>query len=413
MAIRITVVAIGLAVLLASIACGGKDSSSVSGAQVEILPAVVTPVVVADEPAPTTPLPTLHTERAFGSQTFAEATGLYELPDGRFVVLEKAGRMLLVSRDGAKRDVLLDLTSKVRSSELEEGLLGFAAAPDFATSGVFYLDYIAKDPHSTVISRFVFKDGRVDPKSEEALIKLKQEGPYHKSGQLLFGADGYLYISVGDGIVSRGDPGKEGKAAAQHLDGLYGKILRIDVSGKEGDKAYRVPADNPFVGQKDIEPEIWAYGFRNPWRFSIDPVTGRLWAADVGASMHEEVDLVQKAKNYGWNTMEGFECYIEVNCDSSGLEPPLFSYDSKAGRCAIVGGFVYRGQEIAALRGAYVYADYCSGEISALRYDGQRVTQQSLLAQIDASISSLAADLNGDLYVIGYGAEGEIYKLVP
>ena len=215
---------------------------------------------------------------------------------------------------------------------------------------------------------------------------------------------------VGDG-GSAGDPMGNG----QNLGALLGKILRIDVSAAEG--AYRVPADNPFVGQASTgaRPEVWAYGLRNPWRFSFDPATGRLWVADVGQDRFEEIDLVQKGGNYGWNRMEGRHCFSagSAACDPSAFNPPLFEYDHASGGCSVTGGFVYQGAALPRLRGAYVYGDYCSGQIRALRYDGARVTDQGLLADTELRISAFGQDSAGSIFVLDHSDSGGVFRLTP
>jgi glucose/arabinose dehydrogenase len=199
----------------------------------------------------------------------------------------------------------------------------------------------------------------------------------------------------------------------QNLGVLLGKILRIDVAGGGN---YRIPSDNPFAGRAGARGEIWAYGIRNPWRFSFETPTGRLWLGDVGQNEREEINVVEKGGNYGWNVMEGTGCLGGGNgCSRNGLSLPILEYETGA-NCSVTGGFVYRGNEIAALRGAYVYGDYCSGLVWALRYDGSRVTEQSQIASAGFRISSFTQDRNGELYVIAHGesaAQAGIYKLVP
>jgi glucose/arabinose dehydrogenase len=296
----------------------------------------------------------------------------------------------------------------VDDSGNEMGLLGFAFAPDFRQSGTFYVNYTAGNPRRTVISRFS-SDGRTaDPASETVVLEVAQPFSNHNGGQIAFGPGGYLYIAFGDGGSSR-DPMGNG----QNLGALLGKILRIDVSGTEGGRAYRIPADNPFVGQSGARGEVWAYGFRNPWRFSFDLDTDELWAGDVGQNAREEVDLVAKGGNYGWAIMEGAQCLSGSNCDRTGLIPPVIDYATANGNCAVTGGFVYRGSAIPGLVGAYVYADYCGGDVWGLRYSDGRVSDQGTLVDGSFPISSFAQDTHGELYVLAYGSPGGIFKLVP
>ena len=229
------------------------------------------------------------------------------------------------------------------------------------------------------------------------------EQPYanHNGGQILFGPDGFLYVGLGDG-GSAGDP----KGHGQNTGTLLGTILRLDVSSLDAVGSYAIPADNPFVGVEGARPEIWAYGLRNPWRFTFDSETGDLWAADVGQNALEEVDLVRAGLNYGWKIMEGDECFSR-SCDTRGLELPITVYGRDDG-CSITGGYVYRGGRLPSLYGAYVYGDYCSGKIWALRYDGSRVTESIQLADTSLRISSFAEDADGELYILDL--EGEIYR---
>jgi glucose/arabinose dehydrogenase len=297
--------------------------------------------------------------------------------------------------------VLQDLTDRVSTDGNEEGLLGLALAPDYIDSEVFYVYYSSANPRRSVISRF-------DPGGgETVLLEIGEPFSNHNGGQIVFGPDGYLYVGLGDGGSAR-DPQGNG----QNLGTLLGSLLRIDVSG--GGAGYSVPPDNPFVGRAGARGEIWAYGLRNPWRFSFDAVTGDLWLGDVGQNTREEIDLIVKGGNYGWNVMEGFDCLGGgSNCDQGGLLPPVIDYANGGGECSVTGGFVYRGSAIAALQGAYVYTDYCSGKIWALRVDGSQVTEQEQIGQADFRVSSFAQDNGGELYLLDHGDSGGVYRLVP
>jgi glucose/arabinose dehydrogenase len=199
----------------------------------------------------------------------------------------------------------------------------------------------------------------------------------------------------------------------QNQTALLGKLLRIDVSGTSGNRGYRIPADNPFVGRSSFSEEIWAWGLRNPWRFSWDMQTGALWLADVGQNAVEEIDIITKGGNYGWNTMEGDQCLSGSSCNRDGLTPPVFVYQNSSENCSVTGGYVYRGQSIPELRGAYVYGDYCSGRVWALRSDGIRVTTQGQLADGSFQLSSFGQGRDGEVYALAYGGTGGIFKLVP
>jgi glucose/arabinose dehydrogenase len=288
------------------------------------------------------------------------------------------------------------------------GLLGFAFAPDYARTGAFYVNYTVGNPRRTVISRFRSNQAHsaADPASEEVLLEIAQPFVNHKGGQIVFGPDGFLYIGMGDGGSAR-DPMGNG----QNSDALLGKLLRIDVMNTGA--SYRVPEDNPFVGQQGVRPEIWASGLRNPWRFSFDPQGGALWLADVGQNAREEVDVIVKGGNYGWAVMEGAGCLGGgSNCDQSGFIPPVIDYPTGQ-NCSVTGGFVYRGQQIEALYGAYVYGDYCSGRLWGLRYDGAAVTEHVEFLDSDIRISSFAVDAQGEIYALQHDDRGAIFKLVP
>jgi glucose/arabinose dehydrogenase len=352
-------------------------------------------------------------ERAFPGVDLERMTGLYQAPDGRWFVTQQIGRIFLAEdRGGAQPQVFLDLTSRVSTAGSEEGLLGFAFAPDFAGSGQFYVYYsAASGARRTVVSRFTAAPGANAAAilaTENVLLEIPQPFSNHKGGQIAFGPDGYLYVGLGDGGSAR-DPMGNG----QNLGALLAKILRIDVSGGG---AYRIPLDNPFVGRAGARGEVWAYGVRNPWRFSFDSATGRLWLADVGQDRREEVNVVEKGGNYGWNVLEGSECLGGgTACARDDKILPILEYETGA-NCSITGGFVYHGSQIASLQGAYVYGDYCSGRVWGLRYDGSRVRQQAQLTDSSFRISSFAVDNSGEIYVIAHGesaSQSGIFKLVP
>ncbi len=342
-------------------------------------------------------------------------TGLYDPGDGtnRLFVLEQPGRIrVFENQEGVQSaQVFLDITSRLNSRGNEEGLLGLAFAPDFPMSGHFFLDYTAANPRRTVISRFTVaapRAGVADPSSELVVLEIDQPYENHNGGQIAFGPDGYLYIGMGDG-GSAFDPQKNG----QNLGVLLGKLLRIDVSQSEGERRYRIPPDNPFVGQQGARGEIWAYGFRNPWRFSFDRPSGALWLADVGQNAREEIDLIIRGGNYGWSRMEGTLCVPASvsTCDRTGLTLPILDYPTRDGNCAITGGFVYRGNAAPSVRGSYIYGDFCSGRIWALQYNGSQVVENTLLVDSTLSITSFGVDSRGELYVLDRGNRSGIYRL--
>jgi glucose/arabinose dehydrogenase len=301
----------------------------------------------------------------------------------------------------------LNLSDKVLSGG-ELGLLGLAFDPRFNETGYFYVYYTADNPLRSVISRFSVSPSNgslADANSEEIVLQVLQPNSNHKGGQIAFGPDGYLYIGLGDG-GGEGDPLGNG----QNLSTLLGKILRIDTESASGGLNYSIPRDNPFAGNtKGYRAEIYAYGLRNPWRFSFDPVTGRLWVGDVGQDRMEEIDIVQNGINYGWNIMEGSLCYFPPSaCNQSGLELPVWEYNHSLGY-AVTGGFVYRGTAFPDLAGAYVYGDYGSGRIWALRYNGSGPRLNTEIADTGLNIPSFGLDPHNELLICAF--DGNIYKL--
>ena len=362
------------------------------------------------------PLGPMQLQRTFPNLTFPFLTSLVQPDDGvdHIFVTEQAGRIRIFPNDqGASQPAtFLNITDRVLfgGSQDEQGLLGLAFHPDYADNGYFYVYYSASNQRRSVVSRFSVSTGDsnlADPGSELIIMEVLQPFPNHNGGQIAFGPDGYLYIGLGDG-GSAGDPQGNG----QKVGTLLGSLLRIDVDGVSQDKNYRIPTDNPFVGVDDALDEIWAYGLRNPWRFSFDEATDLLWVGDVGQGSWEEIDVVSAGGNYGWKVMEGAHCFApSTGCNQSGLELPVAEYSHDEG-CSVTGWYVYRGRGMPSLIGAYVYADFCSGRIWGVRYDGQSVTESARL--VDSSslfISSFGEDLASNLYVLSYN--GGIYRLVP
>jgi glucose/arabinose dehydrogenase len=331
--------------------------------------------------------------------------------DARLFIVEKGGAIRIV-KDGALLPApFLSLADRV-STGGEQGLLGLAFDPAYATTGRFVVHYTDVNGN-TVVSMFRVSAGGpdlADPASESVLLTAEQPFANHNGGQILFGPDGMLYIGLGDG-GSDGDPGGRGQAVTD----LLGDILRVDVSSGTG---YTVPADNPFVGRADARPEIWSYGLRNPWRFSFDPATGDLYIADVGQNAWEEVDVVTAAggagrgTNFGWNPTEGAHCYATSSCDLGAFTLPVLEYSHSEG-CSITGGYVYRGAAIPALQGHYFYSDFCRGRVRSFRLqDGEAVEpqQRSALAP-GGSVTSFGQDTVGELYILT--AEGQIFRIAP
>ncbi len=304
----------------------------------------------------------------------------------------------------------LNISSRVQTGG-ERGLLGLAFHPDYPENETFYLYYTFsgedEDTYSG-LSRFSAPGGVADPDSEERLIEFMQPATNHNGGQLAFGPDGYLYLGTGDG-------GGGNTENSQNTLYFHGNILRIDVDPETG---YDIPSDNPFLGDPEGLDEIYAWGFRNPWRFSFDPVTGYLWVADVGQQTWETIYIVENGKNYGWDIIEGNECFpIGSSCDLTGLETPLFEYrwgEEDTGQ-SITGGYVYRGSDNPSLYGKYIYGDFISGRIWALEIDHetQEVIENTEIFQDDIMIPSFGIDSSGEIYVLGWGESTPIYRFEP
>jgi glucose/arabinose dehydrogenase len=286
------------------------------------------------------------------------------------------------------------------------GLLGLAFHPRFGENRFFFVNYTADNPLRTVVSRFEADPADPDralASSEKIILEFSQPYRNHNGGQIGFGPDGYLYVATGDG-GARGDP----HGNAQSLGTLLGKILRIDVDRSEEGRAYAVPDDNPFRGRDRARGEIWAYGLRNPWCFSWDG-QGRLWAADVGQDAVEEIDIVEKGKNYGWNILEGSRCFKPPSgCDPAGTVLPVDEYTHELGQ-SVTGGFVYAGKAVPSLEGAYVFADFVSGRVWTLWYDKFEARRTELLRNEQAMISSFGIDETRELYLCSF--DGGIYRL--
>jgi glucose/arabinose dehydrogenase len=346
---------------------------------------------------------------AFPNLTFTKPLALTHSGDGtnRIFVAQQTGQILVFPNDSttAAANVFLNISNRLSSSSGEEGLLGLAFHPQYASNGYFYVNYTAPGPLRTIISRFKVSasdPGKADSLSELKILEYNQPYTNHNGGGLAFGPDGYLYIAAGDG-GSSGDPQNN----AQNNSILLGKILRIDVNGNTPTTPYRIPSDNPFAGNTTgFREEIWAYGLRNPWRFSFDPQTGILWAGDVGQGTREEIDIIQKGKNYGWRIMEGMICYNPPSgCDTTGLTLPIKDYGHDVGS-SVTGGCVYRGLRRPELAGAYIYGDFGSGRIWKLRYQGGVVTEDALLLQAPFSVSSFGVDQNNEMHVCAYTYSG-------
>jgi uncharacterized protein (TIGR03437 family) len=326
---------------------------------------------------------------------------------GRLFLVQQNGLIRLL-RDGQLAGTpFLDIRTRTRASG-ECGLLGLAFPPGFADRRRFYVNYTNSDCTISTIARYRLSANAdvADATSEEIILQQRQPFENHNGGRLAFGPDGYLYAGFGDG-GSGGDPQNNG----QNLGAWLGKILRFDP--ESGTAPYAIPPTNPFVNDARARPEIWAYGLRNPWRFSFDRETGDLWIADVGQNRAEEINLQPASskggENYGWRLMEGLSCYNPSNCDRSGLTLPVLEYTRERGDVSVTGGFVYRGTRWPSLRSAYVYGDYASGRIWGIRRAGT-LFNNSLLLDTNLTISSFGEDEAGELYVAGHGS-GEVFRI--
>jgi glucose/arabinose dehydrogenase len=320
-------------------------------------------------------------------------------PTGSMFVVEQVGRIRVVENGRLLDPPFLDITDRVGSAGNEQGLLGLAFHPNSAHNPFIYVNYTDRDGN-TVIARFQFSGNEADPSTEKDLVHIAQPFPNHNGGETIFGPDGYLYLGLGDG-GSQGDP----FGNAQNGNVLLGKILRIDV---DGGNPYRIPSDNPFAGANPVarkKPEVWAYGLRNPWRFSFDKLTGDLYIADVGQDTWEEVDFLPARSlggtNFGWNYREGAHPFKGNAPSALQLTDPVAEYNHAEGGCAITGGYVYRGR-LPEWQGIYLYGDYCSGKIWGLlpapnpgRGTGWR---SELLFKTGANITSFGQDPAGEIY---------------
>jgi glucose/arabinose dehydrogenase len=361
-------------------------------------------------PTPPTPTPTLALTTVVSGLN--APLGLESPPgDSRFFVVQQPGTIRIIQNGALLPGNFLDIQSLVNFDGGEQGLLGLTFHPNYSTNRKFYVNYTRDSPsRQTVIAEFqtsASDPNQADPNSQRILLTVSQPFSNHKGGQLAFGTDGFLYIGLGDGGNSdTPDPLNNG----QNLFSLLGKILRIGVDAPfTGSLPYAIPADNPFVSGTG-SPEIFAYGFRNPWRFSQERGGSRIFVADVGQSSFEEVDILQKGGNYGWRVMEGAHCFNPPTaCDTSGKIPPITEYDHSIG-IAVIGGFVYKGTSIPSLGNKYIFGDL-NGKIFSLTESPANTFTRADLLSTNREISSLGQDAAGELYVLDHGA-GIILKLV-
>jgi glucose/arabinose dehydrogenase len=330
---------------------------------------------------------------------------------GRLFVASQEGRIYILHNGSLLPEPFLDIDPLVIERREEQGFLGLALHPNFAQNGYFYVHYMSPDLFN-IVERYTVSaadPNKADPASNMLMLRVQAIDGKHNGGQLAFGPyDGDLYVGLGDGGGAN-DP--NGWAQSRAI--LRGKIVRLDV---DGGAPYAIPPENPFNGADGSLREIWAYGFRNPWRFSFDRARGDLWIADVGQENTEEINFQEVFRgagvNYGWDLMEGLSCHLGVPCEGRGdLTTPLQYYFHQQGRCAIIGGYVYRGPSLPGLTGAYLYGDHCTGEIWAMRFNaaGDRFFDSRLM-DTDVPIASFGEDAAGELYVLGLN--GIVYRIV-
>jgi putative heme-binding domain-containing protein len=339
-------------------------------------------------------------------------TALHQVPglSNVFLVLHQKGMIWMMEKTaaGEEKTVFADLTGEVFSERGPNGLLDLAFHPKFRENRKYYLKYQVFE-EGKVATIILEKQLAADFKSDSGrpprrVLKIVSVAEDHSGGCLQFGPDGFLYIVMGDT-----GPHNDPNGHAQNLQLLLGKLMRIDVDHAEDGKAYAIPADNPFRGRADARPEIWAYGFRNPWRFSFDPVTGDLWLADVGQDRVEEVDIVHRGKNYGWNVYEAFERFSnQYRVEGRTFTPPVFAYRRKYGN-SITGGYVYRADKESSFYGVYLCGDYTSKRIFGLTQENGALKTVRQIGSIPQQLVSFGTDEAGHIYAVGY--EGMIYRL--
>jgi glucose/arabinose dehydrogenase len=332
---------------------------------------------------------------------------------GRLFVVEQTGYVRNLKSGPGGTPIFLDIHTRTQCCG-ERGLLGLAFHPRFASNGKLYVNYTRASDGATIIDeyRVASNPNNVDESAtRRQILAISQPYSNHNGGGIAFGPDGYLYIGMGDGGDAN-DP----EERAQNTNSLLGKMLRIDVNGTSTGKQYRLPASNPYVGVPGLD-EIWAIGLRNPWRWSFDRITGDLWIADVGQGSWEEVDRSTKASgggrglNYGWDVMEGFHCFEPMTgCSKAGKTLPLAEYGHVNGNCSITGGYVYRGNRFALLRGGYFYADYCSGRIWAVKSTAAGPATGRQLLDTSLNITSFGESEGGEIYLVAQN--GDIRQLV-
>ena len=393
----------------------GTATTIATGAATRSATAAATRTAAPDAP----PAPgELRLVEAFGGLAFERPVelGVYPVgaePGSSLFVAEQDGRVVVL-RDvlggGAPggEQLLLDISGQVARRGDEEGLLSVAVDPLFTENGHLWVYYsVAGAPRLTRLSRFrvdlAADPFRADPGSELVIMEVEQPFPNHNGGAIRFGPDGMLYLGFGDG-GSGDDPLGNG----QNLGTLLGSIIRIDVRDASPGAPYVVATDNPFIGVAGAREEIWAYGLRNPWRMAFDWDGGALWLGDVGQGAREEIDVIERGANYGWNRLGGSRCFDPPRgCNAVGTVPPVAEYSHELG-CSVTGGVVYRGEDAPSLVGSYLFADFCSARVWALPVAGGEAVE---VARSPREVASFGADLRGEVYLLTFG--GPILRIAP
>ncbi|WDE98134.1 PQQ-dependent sugar dehydrogenase [Lentisphaera profundi] len=358
----------------------------------------------------------------FKKKTFERPIALLEAGDNAWYVLEQRGKIWFC-QEGKNKSLVADISERLGTAN-EEGLLSMVKSPSFESDHHVYIYYSYKHPRRSIVARFNLQNYKIDLDSEVKLLSIAEPYGNHNGGQLAFGPDKKLYVGVGDG-GSAGDP----KGYGQNLENLHGSILRIDVLGQDD---YSVPRDNPFVDSDlDAKKEIFAWGLRNPWRFSFDKKTQEIWCGDVGQNKFEEVNIINAGSNYGWNVREGYEPYVYVKknkkksskknkslqrkpsnpgMEDGGFTDPIFVYPRKEG-LSITGGYVYRGQAIKKMYGWYVMSDFASGAYWLLKKESDKIVESHRIKGKSLQIASFAEDSGGELYMMSF-KDGTIYQIM-
>lgn len=417
-------------VMFAIAACSSDDAEEADDTAADIEPTPIETVEPADpvgDDEATTPVATepaedehdepqserlqqLNVELELFAEGFISPTDMIPATDGtdRLFVVSRVGTIHVIENGEPREELLLDHREQVEHHMVEQGMLSMTLHPDFASNGYFYVYYISHGEENSIISRFeMSEDGqRAVPESESLVLEVEQPHYSHNGGNIKFGPDGYLYIGLGDG-EDPGDP----HGHSQNPQTLLGSILRIDVDSNE---PYGIPEGNPFVGTDEGRDEVWAYGLRNPWRFSFDEQTGDMYMVDVGQWAMEEVN-VQRAdspggENYGWPILEGDTCWEAEECDREGFVMPVATYPNPSQGCAIIGGYTYHGEQSPDLTGVYLFSDWCSATIWGLVYeDGHWIKE--VLSEPDMMVNAFGRDHAGEVYVMDNEAGG-IYRVV-